>query len=493
MSSLNSAFRPASYDFTMLEARAHHQLKAFLQQAGEARWPHHLTLSRLVARSLRRGDQTLVRLAPGSDPSWLLGLLVPLALHEQPVAMVLSATLRQRLLHVELPRLEAVGLRLACWEGLQAPPAGQLWLLSHEQLVQAWRAGALADHQLVVPEGESLEPRLREALAVVIDTAHWEQLRRSLPAASASLLQLHERLSRRLLARPCGPLQQVGIAPEEEAPLRQLLAVLGPMPDPWPQWMACAGDGWTSWAKINATLLQWQWHRQPLRPLAELPGLLHGRGVVLVAPWPQAHGPVLGFSPQVELSLSDPPLLDPLPLFAPQGQPLPNAPHYSTHLLDQCRRLVLGQSGLTVVLLDDEGLRLSLTSALAAEFGSRVGHQLTAPESNGVICCSWTWWLEHQSRLPLPAQLVAATLPIASLEDPLTAARVAALRLQGRDWFRELLLPDALLRLQLAVAGVRRNSGRLAVLDGRLRRRGWGRTVLEALEPWVALTRLRPD
>ena len=477
----------------MLEARAHHQLKALLQQAGEARWPHHLTLSRLVARSLRRSDQTLVRLAPGSDPSWLLGLLVPLALHEQPVAMVVSAALRQRLLHVELPRLEAVGLRLACWEGPQAPPAGQLWLLQHEQLVQAWRDGTLADHQLVVPEGELLEPRLREALAVVIDTAHWEQLRRSLPAASASLLQLHERLSRRLLARPCGPLQQVGIAPEEEAPLRQLLAVLGPLPEPWPQWMASAGDGWTSWALINATLLQWQWHRQPLQPLAELPGLLQGRGVVLVGPWLQAQGPVLGFTPQVELSLADPPLLDPLPLFAPQGQPLPNAPHYATHLLDQCRRLVLGQSGLTVVLLDDEGLRLSLTSGLAAEFGSRVGHQLTAPESNGVICCSWSWWLEHQSRLPLPAQLVAATLPIASLEDPLTAARVGALRLQGRDWFRELLLPDALQRLQLAVAGVRRNSGRLAVLDGRMRRRGWGRTVLEALQPWVALTRLRPD
>jgi ATP-dependent DNA helicase DinG len=42
------------------------------------------------------------------------------------------------------------------------------------------------------------------------------------------------------------------------------------------------------------------------------------------------------------------------------------------------------------------------------------------------------------------------------------------------------------------VAGVRRNGGRLAVLDGRLRRRGWGRQVLEALEPWVALPRLLP-
>jgi ATP-dependent DNA helicase DinG len=245
MSWLNSRFRPASYDFAMLEARAHHQLKALLLQAGEPRWPHHLTLSRLVARSLRRGDQTLVRLAPGSDPSWLLGLLVPLALHEQPAALVLTPQLRQRLLQVELPRLESVGLHLACWEGSQPPPGDQLWLLQHGDLVQAWRAGVLGDRCLVVPEGDRLEPLLRQALGVVIDTGHWEQLRRSLPAASDSLLQLHERLSRRLLARPCGPLQRLPIAPEEEAPLRQLLAVLGPLPDPWPQLLASGGEGWT--------------------------------------------------------------------------------------------------------------------------------------------------------------------------------------------------------------------------------------------------------
>jgi ATP-dependent DNA helicase DinG len=70
---------------------------------------------------------------------------------------------------------------------------------------------------------------------------------------------------------------------------------------------------------------------------------------------------------------------------------------------------------------------------------------------------------------------------------------VAALRQSGRDWFRELLLPEALGRLQRAVAGLRRSGGRLAVLDGRLRRRGWGRQVLEALEPWVALPRLLPS
>ncbi|WP_411869326.1 helicase [Vulcanococcus limneticus] len=475
----------------MLEARAHAQLKALLRLEGEPRWPHHLTLSRLVARSLRRGDQTLVRLAPGSDPSWLLGLLVPLALAEVPLALVVTPELRQRLLQVELPRLQAAGLQLPCWEGPTAPPPDRLWLLQHADLVAAWRQGLLADRQLVVPEAEALEPQLRRALGVSLDSGDWEALRRSLPAAAASLLALHERLSRRILARPCGPLQQVAIAPEEEAPLRQLLGLLTPLPDPWPQWLAAAGDGWASWAQVDPVLLQWQWLRQPLEPLAAMAGLWEQRGVVLLGQVVEGSG--LGFRPQVEVRLADPPLQDPLPLFAPQGQALPNAPHYASHLLEQSRRLVLGQAGLTVVLLDDEGLRRGLASGLAAEFGSRVGHETTAPEANGVLCCSWSWWLEHQGRLPLPCQLVAATLPIASLEDPLTAARVQALRLQGRDWFRELLLPEALGRLQRAVAGLRRSGGRLAVLDGRLRRRGWGRQVLQALEPWVALQRLLPS
>jgi ATP-dependent DNA helicase DinG len=187
-------------------------------------------------------------------------------------------------------------------------------------------------------------------------------------------------------------------------------------------------------------------------------------------------------------------VLDPLPLYCPSGQPLPNSPHYGEHLLDHCRRLILGQSGLTLVLIDDPALRLSLTSALAAEFGSRVSHACTTPEANGVVCADWAWWLEQQARLPQPAQVVVALLPIASLEDPLTAARVEALRREGGDWFRNLLLPEAINRLQRGIAPLRQRYGsRLAVLDGRLRGRSWGQTALAALEPWVPLTRLLPD
>jgi ATP-dependent DNA helicase DinG len=489
----------------MLEASAHQHLKTLLQAEGAQRWPHHLTLSRLVARSLRRGDHTLVRLVPGTDPSWWISLLVPLALSEVPLALVVSDALRQRLLQVEWPRLSAVSLRLPCWQGPAAPATAKLWLLSHSELLQAWRAGQLGERQLVIPEAEKLEGELRTALAIRVEPGDWDGLIRSQPAAEASLLELHQRLGRRILGHPRHPHRLVPLPPEDEAPLRHLLRLLEPLTAPWCDWLAAGGDGWCGWACLDPVTLQWQLHRQPLDPLVELSGLLAGRGAVLAGELagersgaaganalPQAAS-ILGLSPTVMLDLGDPPLSDPLPLYAPLRQPLPNSPHFCEHLLDHCRRLVLGQSGLSVVLLDDEGLRRGLTSALAAEFGSRVGHECTAPESNGVICCRWSWWLEHQSRLPLPAQVVVALLPIASLEEPLTAARVGRLRRQGRDWFRELLLPDALNRLQRGVASLRRAGGRLAVLDGRLRGRGWGQQVFMALEPWVQLTRLLPS
>lgn len=487
----------------MLEAQAHHQLKALLQREGGEPWPHHLSLSRLVGRSLRRGDQTLVRLAPGSDPSWLIGLLVPLALSEAPLALVVSAALRQRLLQVELPRLAAAdpSLVLPCYEGEDPGPAG-LWLLDHGGLVRAWHQGHLDDRQLVIPEAELLDEALRQAMEIQINPADWDRLGRAHPAAQGSLLELHGRLSRRVLGQPQPAERLVALADDDEAPLRQLLALLRPLPDPWQCWLASGpGQGpsptaWTSWARVDPQLLQWTLHRQPLEPLQALDGLLRGRGAVVIGQLGDhdAGGAAveLGLNPVVSVALGDPPLADPLPLYAPLRQPLPNSPLFGEHLLEQSRRLVLGQAGLTVVLVDDEGLRLGLTSALAAEFGSRVVHESTAPESNGVVCARWSWWLAQQQRLPLPCQVVVGLLPIASLADPLTAARVQALRQLGRDWFRERLLPDGLNRLQLGVAGLRRSGGRLAILDGRLRGRGWGRQVLRAMEPWFNLSRLLP-
>lgn len=482
----------------MLEAIAHQQLKHLLQRDRSA-WPHHLTLSRLVGRGLRRGDRALIQLAPGSQEHWWLGVLVPLCLQSRRAILVLEEPLQRRFLQVERPRLLDAGLKLACWTAETPPEGHQLWVLSTAGVVRAHQRGLLqADHQLIIPEAERFNQRLREALSIGIGPSDWEQLRQAHPCADAALLELHERLSRRLFAQAPRADAQVRLDDSALVALRDLIGLLGPLPTPWPELMATDTKQWVSWAALDHQLLQWRWHLDVLEPLQQLQKLLQSHPFLMLSTNGQAE-PLQQDLANADLNLDvvvhlrEPSLLEPVPLFAPRRQPLPNTEIYAHHLLDQARRLILGRAGLTVVLLDDEAMRQRLASELAGEFGSRVIHQATGPEANGVICCSWQWWLHHQDQLPLPEQLIVALLPLASLESPLTAARVEALKRQGRDWFRELLLPEALAQLPAAVAPLRRSGGRLAILDGRVRSRSWGEQILATLQPWTPLQRLLPQ
>jgi ATP-dependent DNA helicase DinG len=323
-------------------------------------------------------------------------------------------------------------------------------------------------------------------------------LRQAHPCADAALLELHERLSRHLFAQAARTDAHIRLDGSELVALRDLVRLLEPLPEPWPRLIDININHWVSWAALDHRLLQWRWHLDVLEPLQELQDLLAEQPSLLISGNGQTvplqqELTAAGFAADVVVHLREPSLLDPLPLFAPRRQPLPNTEIYSEHLLEQSRRLILGRTGLTVVLLDDNGMRQRLASELAGEFGSRVIHEATTPDSNGVICCRWSWWLQHQDQLPSPEQLIVGLLPIASLESPLTAARVEALKRQGRDWFRELLLPEALALLPPAIAPLRRAGGRLAILDGRVHGRSWGEQVLTALQPWTPLQRLLPS
>ncbi|MDP6171949.1 MAG: helicase [Prochlorococcus sp.] len=481
----------------MLEARTHKQLKHLLLRHSSP-WPHHLTLSRLVARSLRRQDHTLIQLEPSSKDLWWLALLVPLCLETNKAVLILSKQQRRRLLKVELPLLQSEGFQLACWEGAVPPSGNQLWLMNPIELIEAHQQGHLKSRQLIIPEAEHLSTRLRAAMALSITPHDWEQLRRAHPSADASLMQLHERISRSLFTHATRIDAQVRLDGSEIMALKDLMRLLGPSPSPWPALLKTDSRFWASWAELDHKLLQWRWHLEPLEPLQNLPGLLRDQPTVLLTgskpkDLVRAELDAAEFPATVVATLSEPNLQEPIPLFAPRRQPLPNTEIYAEHLLDQCRRLILGRKNISVVLLNDQQLRHQLTSELAAEFGRRVVHETTAPESNGVICCRWAWWLEHHEQLPLPEQIIVALLPLASVESPLTAARVECLKHQGRDWFRDLLLPEALSLLAPAVDPLRKSQGRLAILDGRIRGRSWGKHVLRALEPWTPLQRLLPD
>ena len=77
-------------------------------------------------------------------------------------------------------------------------------------------------------------------------------------------------------------------------------------------------------------------------------------------------------------------------------------------------------------------------------------------------------------------------LPFASPADPITAARIDAIREQGGDPFAEYQVPLAVLALQQGLGRLirhRRDRGVLAVLDPRIRTKGYGGRFMASLPP----------
>jgi ATP-dependent DNA helicase DinG len=82
--------------------------------------------------------------------------------------------------------------------------------------------------------------------------------------------------------------------------------------------------------------------------------------------------------------------------------------------------------------------------------------------------------------------VIVDKLPFASPADPITAARIDAIRAQGGDPFGEYQVPLAILALQQGLGRLirhRRDRGVLAVLDPRLRTKGYGRRFIASLPP----------
>jgi ATP-dependent DNA helicase DinG len=75
-------------------------------------------------------------------------------------------------------------------------------------------------------------------------------------------------------------------------------------------------------------------------------------------------------------------------------------------------------------------------------------------------------------------------LPFASPSDPVTAARIDAIRDRGGDAFGEYQVPLAILTLQQGLGRLirhRQDRGVLAILDPRLRTKGYGRRFIASL------------
>ena len=94
--------------------------------------------------------------------------------------------------------------------------------------------------------------------------------------------------------------------------------------------------------------------------------------------------------------------------------------------------------------------------------------------------------------MQIPEQIIIPLLPVPNMSDPINVITVSHYKKLSKDWFREFLLPELILTLERSISPLRRNSGKLIILDGRVNKRKWGRLLINNIQPSKEINYLLP-
>jgi len=510
----------------VIEAEVHLSLHNFLRsQAGVPSWHHHLTMARLVARTLRTGRSSLIQVGAtcGYQGRYRTSFVASALIWHGSVIIVAPEDVQQRLLRVEIPRLQQwlqVNKPIYIEDIFPKENFSGLLLISPQAWLQAQFSPTNnfpRDIPTIIDGVDDLEDWVRQQLTVTIRPQDWEQLQLACPQQREAIRAARVQLTHELFQHPANPYECYVISSAETQILLSLYLALdmANLPEPWQKFwdlltplISQNSDNPStsppplSWTTIARRQGLFSLHCAPIEVNTFLAPIWQRQPVVLIgsALEPDTEAPLfrqrLGLADVTCLNFSSDRQTEAIQLYVPYKLPLPNTPEFQPAFIHKVRTLICLSAtapGLTVILVGDVPLRGQVAAILASEYGSRVQVEKTCLDENSILISGWEFWRSHLHVLPSPHLLIVATLPLPSLEHPLVAGRVAYYKRSHQDWFRLYLLPTALNELQRAIAPARESQGIVALLDSRVVNRSYGAQVLGALSPLARINYLDPS
>ena len=247
-------------------------------------------------------------------------------------------------------------------------------------------------------------------------------------------------------------------------------------------------QGWGCWVKLDNKKLEWTFFLEPIDELSQIKEFLKNNKFVFLSglrkdnffkDYLKKHA----LDIDLEFTFKSNFVEKKIPLYVPPKQLLPNNPLFKSVVSEKCKKLLIFRKGLSLVLAEDLDLKNYLATELAANHGKKVLLEKIPSSHNQILCSSFEWWINNSNLIEIPEQIIIPLLPLPNLSEPINSITVAYNKKFSLDWFREFLLPEAVLKLERSISPLRRNSGKLIILDGRVNKRKWGKQLLQKIQP----------
>ena len=183
-------------------------------------------------------------------------------------------------------------------------------------------------------------------------------------------------------------------------------------------------------------------------------------------------------------------------MYLPPRMPDPRSPDFAMAAGRQVIELLKRSRGRAFVLFTSYATLRSVQAIAEMALDYPILVQGTAPRTellrqfrstpHSVLFATSSFWQGVDVVGDALSCVIIDKLPFASPADPITSARIDALRAQGGEPFDDYQVPLAILALQQGLGRLirhRKDRGVLAVLDPRLKTKGYGRRFLASLPP----------
>jgi ATP-dependent DNA helicase DinG len=492
-----------------IEITTHTILRDLLRHQPEiVDWNHYLTMARLVARSLRMSQSSLLQVGIATHRSkgkYRLSYLIPALIWHEPVVIVIPDAFQDWLIGNEIPQIQHwLGTSKPIYRGVIAPDAEftGLWIVDPQSWLDLHlhHPDKLANYPTIIDGADDLENWVQALLTHRIHPQDWDKLRTSQPQTMwTEIARIEIQLMENLWQRPSNPYNCYLLDASDRSLVESLTKLAeSSLPTSWQQFEQelSASSERLVWAEIDRIRGTFTLAITPTDLVARLAPIWNRQPAILITSAVDLRANAIGYRQELglgEIASVKFPLdrhKDLFKLYIPRWMPMPNTSKFQPVLVDEIQHLlhsIAANPQFVVILIKDTPLKAQLAATLAAEWGSRVQVDRTDLNQANILVCGWEFWQQHQDDLPTPQLMIIATLPIPSLEDPLVAAKVGFYKQQKQDWFRLYLLPTGLRILHRAIAPMRSSQGIVAIFDNRIDRRTYGKQVLASLAPNIRI------
>jgi len=480
----------------MLEARTHKYLKEFFKK-NPLTWKHVYSFGRIIASFVRKRENLLINSEIFLTEEWFPGVLITLFLYQENSKFVVPACQIQFLLNEHLALYEDLGIDFSVQNNQIIFSQHKIFIHTIGSLLDEYYQTDFEKQIIIFADIGSLKKELKDSLRINLNKKDWFNYFDLYLKEKNELSKTYDLLKEKFFLRSFPNQTLMSLNIDEINFLKKIIQENVDFSDKFVKLNRAFLSGWALWINLDHDKFEWSLEVEPIDQFPEIIELLSKNNMIFLSSFRRdnffkryliKHDIKLTSSIYFGSNFVEKDIFT----YIPSKLLLPNNPSFISSTIENCKKFSFLSKGISIFLTNEDNLKIKLATELASVYGQRVLLENYPNLHNQIVCSSYDWWINKLHLICPPDQIIIPLLPFPNMDDPLNQEIISSLRSQSKNWFREFMFPEAFQSIDKAVSPLRKNSGKLIILDGRISNRKWGRDMLEMIQPQKTISYMYP-